>query len=554
MPKGEQKSAREARAEITRRGDVLSQELSDIGARRRDLGEGYRRRGDVLYDELLETPGFMPGEEQALLQEEELGALGRGRDWGGYFLSPDEETEIRGDPWAAVRPLHEEFGWQREALGRGGEAARDSFAEGMGRLRRAAGEFGGGLRDIYSPGYERGLRASLASGGAAMRGSVAGARGEIGEALGPGLEASERYLDAMSVTPAEMDKMRQAGANVIRARGAAAVSDAERRAMATGNVNPIALGELRRRLLGTADVESADVALQGELAAQESRRRAEQLRETTRLGAGQARAGMRVGAATDLARLGMGAESELLGRDIDVTRDVAGRRADVERDIYAAESGAALSEADRAMALETGLTDREMEMLRQQQQFRSGEERLSEAAQQQRAAGLAANRQAMRAETDRSRYQTGLDILNEQARRRQQVFGARQAGRQEARGYFPGQSQFYEQQSNAPMQQRADVYGAQAGGIARTTETEAAAYRPGLGRQFGESLIRGAGQGLASYGTGRLPKAEGGIALRPTKAVIGESGPEVVIPLDLEPLDAVSPAAMRARRRNPTYA
>ncbi len=53
-------------------------------------------------------------------------------------------------------------------------------------------------------------------------------------------------------------------------------------------------------------------------------------------------------------------------------------------------------------------------------------------------------------------------------------------------------------------------------------------------------------QGTQNYGDGMIPAAHGTIVSRPTKVLIGESGPEAVVPLNNNPDNKVNAASLES--------
>lgn len=168
-----------------------------------------------------------------------------------------------------------------------------------------------------------------------------------------------------------------------------------------------------------------------------------------------------------------------------------------------------------------------------------------------RAMQVALNRQQMEQYGQGQRYTQGMETNTAAAQRAQEIAAQRIKAEQEYRSYLGRQQELGYQNQLATQQNQIAGMGTQVQGQGAAGNT-LANYKTGMRTNWGQ-LIGSIAGGVGGILTGAAAFGEGGVVTEPTRAILGERGPELVIPLDPEEDSKVTPDYLMGRRRIPRY-
>lgn len=525
---------------------ILDQEAKDRASQGRDLGEGYRPQADQINE--LVMYGYSPEEAAQIIRDQELRELDlTPEEREQRFMQEHERVSARGTPW---QPMEAYFTPQwAEQIGEAGAARlREQTGRMTGELGAVPDELRAGLRGAIDPVRLRQDPAYRQSVMAELERTSGGVEGAITD---PSLQTSERYMGKRGYTDKDVADFAEAGARDVGLRHQAAIQELERRAAAAGSTDPLALAAARSRLLTQAGVGSADARMNAQLAAMERQKEAEQDIEDTRAGlAGQranlqsqsrlALGGLRSGMLSDVERGRLGAEQGYADRAIrgaESTADTAYR--------------AALASGQAGRETEADIRDTAMDVERWKTGTGLQYGTLAEQQAAQRARDEARNRQATEIEAQEAGYGRGLTRNELLSGRSGQVAGTRLQQGAGARSYFGTQQDRAADQYAQAMNDRMRAWqtGQQGEQDALSGYRQYQASRRGKLGTIGAALgiagqVAGLATGVAAGMGGGISKPKsagnylsggafehGGIITEPTMALLGESGPEAVVPL-----------------------
>lgn len=377
---------------------------------------------------ILENPGYTAEEKAAILDEQGLSGLvpddSTLASWG---LSEDEVAGIRGDPWRIAGYFDPEY---LENLQRSGEEqVKGAYGQGRDTVRNtlAGGEsstwdrFGAG-RDSTLSSLERGaedIRGAFGDYGERARGVVTGARGDV---LSP-FEDPNLIMSDEEVQGTISGAGRKVGASYDAAK-----EDLIRRAEASGNVNPLSLAAARERMERGSSADRANAMTDAELMAKG-------LQRGQRLDVATARSG----AGKYLSGLGADVESALGSTGVDIEQGISEGRGRAEQAFGVLGTSTASALGQRRLGAEQdlmagdvdladSLSRQRMDVSQWNQKTGTDVMRDVEAAEQKRAADLAANRQDIEAAKAKAKYDYATGVSKLRSERALEAAKARQKG------------------------------------------------------------------------------------------------------------------------------
>jgi hypothetical protein len=526
--------------------DEFDQQLRDQVDQSLEFEEYYRRKGEELFGPLAEGQGgYTPEQTDAIIREAELEGLqltdSEKRLW---HLQPHERQQILGNPEAAM----DFFQPAAERLRGAGDDQAARLREGVGEFKgysddaiaRAEEEFGVAIdRDRLrsDPGYA-----------AEVDNMLSRVQGAVGD---EDLQISDEYLAGRGYGDEDVQQIKSAAGRRAMANYEDAVQDMEARALAQG-MNPLAVADMRKQLEREGAIASADAITDAELRGEEAQRGALQEIEETKLGAAGRRGelsisagGLERGALGDVEHTRMAGEQFLTDAELDRAESLADLRYGRARDLGEFRTGTETTIGQTGVGTERFITD-----------VGTGVAERGEATRTGRQTDIAKNRQETDIGLSGERYRRGLDINQLLSGRELEVAKENQAQAKQGRDYFAGQQPYYGKRAATGMGQRlqATEIGQQgelgaAGGLEETKRRKAKGFfgsEGGLSR-ITESGLRGGASKVVEH------FAEGGIVTEPTLAIIGEAGPEAVVPLKRGPGKAELPPSTtgRKKRRQP---
>jgi hypothetical protein len=463
--------------------------------------------------------GLTPEQLAQVTQQGGLDSLGMTPDEiNNSYLSMDERLAIQGDTNNRSKYFNPNYEGQL-------------YDSGAAKERGAVDDYGTALKGAYDPTSLRpgaGYQQSLNNG-------VGEFSNSIDQALDPNkLNVSDEFLKNYQLTPQQQHDIEQNAANVVGTRDKAAIGELERRSRAAGT-NPLGVAALRNRMERDSSANAADAATSARVAAGAEAAKRMQVGESMRLGAAGDYAGLKTNAAGRV--LDAGYRAATTGEQA----RVAGERDIADRNTYAAQQG-----GQARMGSESDLAKRQLALQQNITQVGNEAERDKETANQARSASLATNRLANDQYVQGQRYTRGAAANNALADRYRYATDANRGDAAEARGYYNAQGNQANANYNQAGAQRTSLYGTQAGAGQSATNTQAkiedaAASRPKWYDKLIGAAVGGAG---ALSSLGYKPFAQGGLVTEPTMALLGENGPEMVVPFNGQNAQVPPSAAM----------
>lgn len=545
-------------------GNKSRQELLD------NLVGRYGSQAEALYQQLLQTPGLTDQEiDRMLMEVERRGLTLNEGDARNNYLTEGEIAQIVGNPYSWQEGFAERQRGIDNAFGEGRGRIQGVLGQGAERQRgvnnAARGETGGIVdtldrrlqenandpRLALTEGYGAGLEGLSNAATQAGRGAIGETTGKIDESL-EGLAADPAALAAIrNVNVADIEGVagRAAGAQTNRVMNAI-----QRQAQAVGT-NPLLMGYLAREIGTDGANEAAKARADARVMAEREKRGAEATAEEMRMsGAGRRSSALQSGAMGLLnARLeneNRGAERTMGARQNAETMRLGqqGVIAGLREGAAARAGGAALEAAQtnanreaateselaqRGLNTEAGLTGDYLNWMQGQQGYLTDAQRQSENTNAQRQALVATNRQGTTQGNQQNRFTQGNTTLNNIASVWGNAADARRQGESEAR---QGITSMWGQAGNWGNQnQQNQISGFTAGSNAAANATQngnQAASRPGLWERIAGMGVGVMGAASGAGGFSRLFRAQGGVIDKPTDVLMGEYGPEFVVPAD----------------------
>lgn len=469
------------------------------------------------YDPLIAGQGGLsPDDLQNVTRQDELDALGMTPDEiANSYLSMDERLAIQGDTARRSKYFNPNY-------------ENDLHTQGAARERAAGDSYTKSLNEAFDPATLR-PDAGFTEG---LNRGVSNFSSSVDAALNPdGLTVSEDFLRDYQLTPQQQQDMVTSAAATVGTRDKAAIGELERRARAAG-INPLGVAAMRQKMERESSANAADAATNARVATSAEAARRMQTGEAMRLNAGQQYAGMKVNAAGDVLdagyRAGTTAEQARVGGE----RDIADRRT------FAADrSGQA------AMGRESDLSRRGLD-LQQSITARGNEaERDADSTAVDRMKFLSTNRLGNEQYVQGQRYGRGAAASDRLSDRYRYATDAKRADAQEGRGYYREAQNQANSNYNAGADRRAGIYGTQVGAGQAATRTQSQIEEADKNRpKWYDKLISAGSRAAASYFGGG---AKGGVITKPTYALLGEDGPEMVVPMGADNPEVLPSMAVR---------
>jgi hypothetical protein len=526
------------RQEAIRRGDLLNQQAQDrLGANvnRGNQYESYLR--NLYMPEAEGGGGYSPEEMELIRGEADLGELQMTPEEAqGAYLTGEEQAGVAGDPYARMNYYRPDYLNQMQM---GAEGAQRGAAQGLGsELRGVAGSRASALGEDYLPQ----LSETLNRGDTAVQQGIEGTEGAVRGAIDRRLLAQNPELAGnYRMSDAEKQDI-ITGAGISAGTGYRAAIDSTERAARAAGTDPLGVAAYRARTEREMAGEAGDAMTQARIQADREQAQREMALEQNRQQAEQYLAGATVGAEQDLGSRRLAAQNTALGRRLGAMSEAEQMRMGGERDIANRRMQAASEAGQANIGTERAIQGQQQQV--GQFNVRTGMEGAgaSEAAAAERARNLAGNRQQTQQYLSGQRYGRGMDINQLRSGRAQQIANTRLGAQQQARGFFGG----LQEQANTNVGQEANRQGNLYGTQGQLREGASRGYlQASQAPRWWERAIGAGAQAVgAASGAGAFNRprrqqpinmARGGVVTEPTLAVVGESGPEAVVPLNSKP-------------------
>lgn len=477
-------------------GDMFGEYFGGEASRRNGLENAALLKSNQLYSGLEQNPGYTQDEIDAQLGNRADGGNDYrdllNTDYQSNYLTPDEQSNIRGNPYDPMSQLHPEelSGNNNTAF----NASQGYIQGGRDQLNGNYANTSAGLNDAITPdlGMDSGYSGSISNIENVTDKRLQGAAGN------PGLDMSGEYGRQAGMSDQEVADTAAMGGQAAGARSRAAIQDLERQAAADGNSSPLAVAAMRSQFEDQNAVAGADATVNAQLAARNQQRDAATGVEGTRLGAERYKTGAQIQAADSMGNLATAAETNREKMRMSGAQDISNRKLGVASQLGQIGRENAMYTTDADLKNEADWAARGQQGTEFNQNTAYNASRNAEQQQADRAAGIATNRQGTSQANQGNQFNRGYQVNATLSGANKGIADARRSGQQEARGYYTGQQQYQggmgQQQNQNMLQNRQQT---QAGRQAATNGS--AAWELG-NKNFGftSNLMRNLGSGIGS--------------------------------------------------------
>lgn len=458
----------------------------------------FQQEASSALNQLGATPGYTPGEaSQINVNYGQFNTPESTLD--SEYLTPAEQTSIYGNPQVGAQVT--DAGLKNEGAQLG--AYEQNLSGQVGNFANYAKQ---GVQD---------LSGGLQTANSGLQSGLQGAQGKFGNldtAVNNPALAFDPNGTEKQITDAQVQDMRTSAGQAVGAQYQTAENQLQRQAANAGNSSPLAIAAANARLQqqeaageGNAEVAANIAALQAQ---QQQAASIEQQRE----GAAQTQTGFKANAATTEEQAAQNAAA-LAG-----TTGVTSAALTGTQGLAAAEQTAQKGIDAANTYGQTAINEQNL-MTGQQ----AGADTLAEQEAAARAASIAGNRQTTGTSINQTKYGQGVGSQQDTSQGAQTVGGARIGGQQNYLAGVTGQQGMAQQGGQAAVGQQQNAFSTETGGLGQgaTTLANYKVSAPTAISQASSLIGAVAPKGLA----------EGGVASKPEVHIVGEKGPELIMPL-----------------------
>lgn len=508
------KAAQNSRDMAQQEGDQLNQQFKDQGDQASGFANNYGNFLDPIEQQMAAGQGgYNPDEEAAIRDQGGLSQIGG--ELGSNYLTPEEAAGMRGDTSSYANYFDP-------------GAMHDQLAGAQGVQDTAVGNLKSGLGNAIRPNdlrqsqsYADAMHDQVNANQGNVRGTLSGEKSAVRGAIDPAaLKQDAGAAQTEVMTPEQEREMVTAAGISAGARNQAAVGSLQRSALAAGS-SPQGVAAYRARMNEETAAQAGDAMTEARVQAQQARAGEALSSEQQRLGAQSNLTNVQTGTELAMGQQETSAEQQLGQQALSQANTEEANRQAAEQYLTGAEMQAATTGGEAELQNSQQKTSQQQQ---QNQYSTTTGTNITEAQDQAnaaRAAQIAQNRQGVSA----ANQKTQLDLSNTGSGRAATVANTRVGQQNTGLQLQQGQEQQQNQNSQAAYQRELGTYATKVGGVNQATATsEQANQNPGL-----FDKIAGAATGIAGAAAGFL--ADGGIATSPTLAVVGEHGPEKIVPM-----------------------
>jgi hypothetical protein len=498
-------------------GNVLEQDyVTDLNYNVNQADQ-YGQKTDAAYDPLLAGQGgYTPQEAEGIQTAGSLDPLVLTQEQiDGQQLQQHEQDAIKGDPYKAMAYFNP-------------EVQRSVQMEGEKRRVENAAKMENDLNSAIDPS-----KLSVREGyGSDLTGAVDTTEGQIADYLNPEtLTVSDEFLNDYGMSDQEKQGMVTSAGMDVRDRYQSQIDDMGRRQRAEG-VNAVGAAAMQERLQRQAASGAGDMMTRARVQADAEAAQRQIEGKNLQLRYGQNLAGMQTDAALNVGDQRRSAMTEAERLRLASEQDISGRKTNAATVSGQANIDVADRNAVTALANEKDLSKTGHDYQQ------SADDRTSD-----RATTVATNRQGVSQQGQVSQFGQGTAVAGMKSGQNQTVADARMGQQQQARDYFAGKQAQANQNVQSAHNRRGDLYATQAGAQSRNTGNKIAAEgTPGKGERIVAGVVGAAGSVAGGWLGG---KAQGGVVTKPTYALVGEAGPEAIVPLTGEDPEVLPGIAMQ---------
>lgn len=575
------------------KGNDLSDQAQSDAAYQKTIAGNYKEYGDQAYDPLIGGQGgYTPEQQAAILQEQQLRGLPTSQDQlQANFRTPEEQAAVTGDPNSFAKYFAPDD--TTNIANEGAANQRGAVETEANNTRDAAGNL---RRDLYAPTDNPNLQESkgfVDATGKAVTGTAAGVHGAVDLAR---LRQDPAYAQRVRMTQQQQQDI-VTGAGITAGTGyRAAAGDLDRQAAAAG-MDPAAAAAEKESLLRQGAGAASDAETQARIGASNAAAAREANIEAGRR-AGETSAAD-IGSSTELA---LGNQQLTAAQRLEATRLAAEQHVADMKQAAGSESGQAALANERSLGVQNVANETQMERERQDANLANQHLGTSIATSQDqatvdRARDNANNRQTTQVGNENTQFGQGKTVNDTLSARNTAIANESQNQAKEGRSWLYNNEVLGSNNANAASNRQAGLYGTEAGSANTGTGQQISqSSQPALWQKLvgaGTGIISAVtggggynpGSGIAQPSTTTLPSpssnggyygsttptpgyatvkpqegaAKGRVVTKPTSLVVGEQGPEAVIPLSHDQGDSygrprpVSGIAPPQRRQGPRF-
>lgn len=518
------------------RGQELMQEDSQLAFDQRERARALASAGDTQYQKLLENPGYSSAQNEAILGQDRLNNLQLGpEDYAQNFITENEAMGIYGNPNAGMEFLT----GTGQYVGQDGfdnsriTAMQNALSHGQDMVQARHDDTQNALNDAtqterndYTSAIDPSKLASSADWRQYQNDELNYSDDQASGYVDPRyLTASDQYLQAHQFGPQDEQDMIQAAARQSGIRSQAINDQLERQAAAAGTNAPLALAAAQARQRQTGDVASADAALQARIAARQLGLNTAQQTEQTRLGAEQNYANLgsnlamqqgtrRLAAAQAAEEARRAGEQDISTRQMQAAQQLGNTAVQNAQYMGSARAATEQATSNAQQALEQNITNTGIQLAQQ-----------GDLNATQRAQALAQNRQQVNQNNQTAQFQRGSYADTAASQRNQGIAETQRQDLNAVRSDIRQQQGQAQNQENSYNALRNNAFGTVVGATpASASNAIAAAKIPSTWEKLGNMAVGAAGAAAGAF-------AKGGVVTKPTLAMVGEHGPEMVVKL-----------------------
>lgn len=479
-------------------GDAFEQDFGDDAEQYGRRGENYSGQADQYYQDLMGNPGYTQEERERILDENRLNrAVTSPEQQAGNYLTDDEQQGIRGDPWARGQGFDpgrlEQTdamgqGWRRDALYGGRDSVRDAVNTNdrftmealdrndenvLGAMNRGEGM----VRGAMDQGDQR-VDSALGNWEGKNDSAINRTEGKLDDNLNSFRSRNGEIIDPnkLGISDETVNGIKSAAGRVAGMGYQSQMDELERNAAARGNVNPLALADMKKKYERSIAIDSGNAEAEAYLRAKEAQRGANMDIAGLQLGANRDEAGMGERAASGIGDMRLRSSDQIGSTRTGINNDRSQFRAGMENDLTNRSTNANLnlgsrrgdmlnSQGNRRVGVEQGIMnadigvqDTNANSSNQTAQYNTNTglnvSRDRDDTQANRAFQIGQNRQNVNFQNQDQQFNQNFQTSQAGSNRGVTIGNARRGDQTEGRGYYTGQGQFNTEQSGNAQSRR----------------------------------------------------------------------------------------------------
>lgn len=510
-------------------GDRLMQQQQDMMNRFGADSEQYRQWLDAYLVPMLQGQGgYSPEEARQIANSGDLSTLNQTPEQAqSKFLTPEEQQAIKGNANYGSN-FHPDQMHQDQDVS-------------AGKQRQAVNDLQSGLKAAIDPNAlsqsnkfqqdsENQLGQNQGKQDATLNAVAENVRGGIDPTA---VSPSSQFLADYYLTPEQQQNI-VTGAGISAGAGYRASEGAVDRAARAAGASPMGVAAYRARSERDAAAAGGDAMTQARIAVSNAAASRQLTGEQLREGAGQFLTNTRTGTEMKLGDEALASASDYGRQSLAQRNIVEQQRLNAEQSKAGLQLTGAATGGQAQVANEASINSQGRQVGQFNATTGADIAAAEDTANSGRAAKIATNRQGTEADNQAIRYGQGVTQTNLASGQAKQVADTRLADKHLAIGAVGGEQAQQSQNQQNEAGRQVSTYGTMAGaGNAATGQVIGASQTPSKFDRIvgGIAGLAGAYGGLSGAVKAAGGAADGGIFTEPTSVVIGENGPEAVVPI-----------------------